>query len=253
MGLIVSDGKSRAQRRAEAKALKTKAKLEAKLDAKARRKAEKIDRRAQRKAERKAKRQAERDAQRQADRDAQRAETKIKHSEDKASVKVAKASERAAKASAKADLAKSKAEAESRKLSTTNVKRYLAVARMVAPIAAPVIYRAAVGAREQLAVAKANRAGVSPDVLRKFAGHGATLSARIATTRASVEKVATQDQSAEGTAFTNAMNARLANLATAVDAAEMMPPAQRRNAHQAIDRELSAIEGDILARLGVRT
>ncbi|MFW0789819.1 DUF6474 family protein [Gordonia sp. CPCC 205333] len=252
MGLIVSDGKSRAQRRAEAKALKTKAKLEAKLDAKARRKSEKIDRRALRKAERKAQRQADRQAARQ-ERDTQNGDRKSSSGDDKASVKAAKANKKAAKVSAKADAAKIKAEAESRKLSTTNVKRYLAVARLVAPIAGPVIYRASVSAREQLAIAKANRAGVSPDVLRQFSGHGATQSARVATTRASVDKLVAQDQSADAAAFASAMNTRLANLATAVDAAEMMPPAQRRHAHQAIDRELSTIESDILARLGVRT
>ena len=39
---------------------------------------------------------------------------------------------------------------------------------------------------------------------------------------------------------------------TAVDAAESMPPNQRRTAHQSIDDELAAIDADILARLGVR-
>lgn len=236
MGLIVSDGKSRAQRRAEAKALKVKAKMEAKLDAKARRKSAKIDRRADRKADRKANRSVEKSA----------------RTDHKAAVQVAKSNAKAAQANAKVEVAKINAEAASHRLSTTNVKRYLAVARLVAPIAAPVIYRASVGAREQLSIARANRAGVSPDVLRQFSGHGATLSARIASTRSSVDNLAVQDSSAEGTAFTNAMNGRLANLATAVDAAEMMPPAQRRHAHQAIDRELAAIDGDILARLGVR-
>lgn len=236
MGLLVSDGKTRSQRRAEAKALKSKAKLEAKLDAKAKRKSEKIDRRAVAKADRKT----------------QRAAAKADKGEHKATIKAAKSAEKVAQANAKVEVAKIQAEADKRLLSTTNVKRYLAVARLVAPIAAPVVYRASVSAREQFSIVRANRAGVSPDVLRQFSGHGATLSARIATTRSSIDNLSAQDSSAEATAFADAMRARLANLATAVDAAEMMPPAQRRSAHLAIDRELSAIDGDILARLGVR-
>lgn len=236
MGLIVSDGKSRAQRRAEAKALKTKAKMEAKLDAKAKRKSDKIDRRAAAKSDRKA----------------TRAVTKSTKDEHKATVKAAKSAEKIAQANAKVEVAKIQAEANKHLLSTTNVKRYLAVARLIAPIAGPVIYRASVGIREQLSIAKANRAGVSPDVLRQFSGHGATLSARIATTRTSIDNLSAQDSSPESNAFTEAMRARLANLAAAVDAAEMMPTTQRRNAHLAIDRELSAIDGDILARLGVK-
>ncbi len=236
MGLIVSDGKTRAQRRAEAKALKAKAKFEAKYDAKARRKAEKVDRKDSRRSDRKS----------------SRTTRKQLRAESKAVAQTTKSEQKLAAEQLKVEAAKIKAVAESKKLTPTNVKRYLAVARLVAPIAAPVIYRASVGAREQLSAVRANRAGISPDVLRQFSGRGATRSARIATTRASVENLAVQDQSADGAAFVAAMNARLANLATAVDAAEMMPTAQRRSAHQAIDRELSAIDGDILARLGVQ-
>ena len=47
------------------------------------------------------------------------------------------------------------------------------------------------------------------------------------------------------------MSNRLANLSLAVDTAESMNPAERRNAHRAINNELSAIDADILARLGV--
>lgn len=235
MGLLVSDGKTRSQRRAEAKALKAKAKLEAKLESKERRKLEKKGRRADRKAARKATAAAQK-----ADRRSSKAVDKAHRAELKL-----------AKENAKTEAVKAKAAADSRTLSAASVKRYLTVARLVAPIAAPVIYRVSISAREQLAAARASRAGVAPEVLRQFSGHGATLSARIATTRSSIDNLSAKDSSPEGSAFAAAMSARLANLATAVDAAEMMPPAQRRNAHAAIDRELSAIDGDILARLGV--
>ena len=43
------------------------------------------------------------------------------------------------------------------------------------------------------------------------------------------------------------------DVAIAVEAAESMPPQQRKTAHRAVENELSAIDADIMARLGVRT
>ncbi|MGC4960678.1 DUF6474 family protein [Gordonia sp. DT218] len=229
MGLFSSDGKTRAQRKAEAKALKTKAKLEAKLEAKSARRSDKARRRADRKDHAK--------------------ELKQERKTTKAAGKV---QQKVAKADAKATAAKAKADADAQAFSPASVRRYLTVVRLLSPIVVPIAYRAAVAARGQVTALQANRAGVSPDVLRQFSGHGATLSARIASTRASLEKVATKDTSDEGSAFVSAMATRLDNLAIAVDAAEAMPAAQRRTAHQSIESELEAIEADILARLGVR-
>ncbi|MFW0797770.1 DUF6474 family protein [Gordonia sp. CPCC 205515] len=229
MGLFSSDGMTRAQRKAEAKALKAKAKMEAKLDHKSRRKTEK----ARRKDERKLRKQ---------DHKQQRKTTKAE----------AKAQEKVNKAEAKTVAAKAKAAADAKTLSPANVRRYLTVGRLVAPIVIPIAYRAAVGARGQVTALQANRAGVSPDVLRQFSGHGATLSARITTARGALEKVAARDSSPEAQTFVATMNTRLDNLAIAVDAAETMPPAQRRTAHQSIDAELGAIDADVLARLGVQ-
>lgn len=230
MGLFSSDGKSRAQRKAEAKALKAKAEMEAKLDHKSRRKAEKSKRRAERKLR------------------------KQEHKQQRKTAKVeGKAQEKVTKAEVKAVAAKAKAKADAKTLSPTNVRRYMTVGRLVAPIVVPIAYRAAVGARGQLTALQANRAGVSPDVLRQFSGHGATLSARITTARGALEKVAARDTSPEAQTFVSTMNTRLDNLAIAVDAAETMPPTQRRTAHHSIDAELGAIDADVLARLGVGT
>ncbi|AZG46916.1 DUF6474 family protein [Gordonia insulae] len=229
MGLFSSDGRSRAQRKAEAKALKAKAKLEAKLEAKDARKSAK--------------------AQRRDDRKFRSKELKQQRKTAKAE---GKAQEKVVKAEAKANAAKAKALADAKAFSPTSVRRYLTVARLLSPIIVPIAYRASVAARGQLTALQASRAGVAPEVLRQFSGHGATLSARISTTRASLEKVAAKDSSAEGSAFVSAMTARLDNLAIAVDTAESMPTAQRRTAHQSIESELAAIDADILARLGVR-
>lgn len=232
MGVFSSDGRTRAQRRAEAKALKTKAKMEAKFEAKQRRKAEKRIRKDERKALNKE----------------LKAETKAVAKVDG---KATKAQVKLAKAEAKTIAAQAKADADAKRFSPASVRRYLTVARLVAPIVAPLVYRAAVSARGELTRVQATRAGVSPELLGQFAGHGATLSARIATARSAVTQVTEHDSSAEARAFVDAMVNRLDNLAIAVNAAESMAPAQRRTAHQSIAGELEAIDADVLARLGV--
>ena len=230
MGLFSSSRTRRAQRKAESKALKARAKLEAKLDAKERRKSHK----AKLKDERKYRRKVEKD---------QRKTAKV----------AAKAQVKVVNAEAKASAAQAKAVADAKIFSPTSVRRYLTVARLVGPIVVPIVYRAAVGARAQITAVTANRAGVAPELLRKYSGHGATLSARIATSRSAIQRLADQDSTAEGKEFVAAMTQRLDNLAVAVDAAESMPTGQRRTAHQSIDAELSAIDADVLARLGVRS
>ncbi|MGC5248855.1 DUF6474 family protein [Gordonia sp. DT219] len=236
MGLFSSDGRSRAERRVEAKAIKAKARLEAKFASKERRKAVKDRHKAEHKLR---------------DKELKR-QSKAAKKAARAARKTGKAQVKVAQAEAKTVAAKSKADADAKPLSPASVRRYLTVGRLVAPIVAPVVYRAAVAARGRLTTMQAERAGVTPDVLRKFSGHGATLSARIATARTSVEKVSAKDTSADAKAFVDAMTDRLDNLAIAVDAAESMSAGQRRTAHRAIEDELGAIDADVLARLGVR-
>ena len=230
MGLFSSDGKTRAQRRAETKALKAKAKLDAKLAAKDRRRASK---------------------------ELHKSRTKIVEKELKAQRKTlkaeAKAAQKVAKAEAKTVAAKAKATADAKPFSPASVKRFLTVARLVAPIAVPVIYRVAVAGRGKITELQAKRIGVSPAQLVKYSGSGAPLLARIDSLRTSLQKVSAQDTSSDTKQFVEAMTARLDNLAIAVEAAESMPPQQRKTAHRAVENELSAIDADIMARLGVRT
>ena len=229
MGLFSSDGKTRAQRRADAKALKRKARLEAKAQHSEQRKAQKKHLKDEHKFRKK-------------DLKAERKNVK----------RAAKAQTKAAKAESKTIAAKQKAAEKSRKVTPANIKRYLTVARLVSPVVAPLAYRGAIAAREQLNQFKATRAGVAPELLARYSGHGAPLAARIESARAALKQVPGKDASADTGAFVDAINTRLDNLAIAVDAAETMPPAQRRSAHASIDSELGAIDADILARLGVR-
>ena len=213
MGLF-SKRKTRARRKAEAKALKHKAKLEAKSTARTDRKRLRRDQRSQRKV-------------------------------DKAQVAAFKAQEKAA--------AKVAAKAEQDPFSVAAVKKYLGVARVLTPVLAPLVYRGATFAREKIETRRAAQLGVNIEQLANFTGHGAKLSARVANAETSLEETLEQHPGdAETQQFADATRARLGDLTTAIHAAEQMPAANRRSAHQAISAELSGIEADLLARLGVR-
>ena len=217
MGLFTRR-KSRATRRAEARAIKAKAKLEARLTAKNEARRVKADRKAENKALR-----TQLKAQRDSDRNALKiAETQLKAARD------------------------------GKLLSPAHVRRTLTVARLLAPVLVPLVYRAAIAARGALDERRADHLGVPLSQLGQFSGHGAQLSARIAGTEHSVRQVAEKNpKDAETKQFVAAMNDRLSDLATAVTAAESMPSARRRGAHAAIATQLDGIDADLMARLGL--
>lgn len=213
MGLF-SKRKQKARRKAEEKALKHKATVEAKIGAKH-------------------------------DRKRLRADLKSQKKTDKAQVAALKAQEQAALKQAE--------RAGRDPFSVASVKKYLGVARVLTPVLAPLVYRGATAARQQLENRKAQRLGVEVEQLGQFTGPGAKLNARIASAESSLgEIVGRASGNAETQKFAEATRDRLANLTTAIQAAEHMPLPRRRAAHQAISTELSGIEADLLARLGVR-
>lgn len=217
MGLF-KKRKSRATRKAEAKALKHKAAVEAKLDAK---RARKLD----------------------------RAQLKAQKKNDAAALK---SQQKVDKAQLDAFAAQKKA-AERQRISVSSVRKYLGVARLLAPVLLPIAYRAATALRGQLDARRAAAMGVSVDELSEFTGHGGKLSARIAGAEKSAsELLASKPNDAETKQFVAAIRERLTDLNTAVHAAEQMPPTRRRSAHHAIAQELDGVEADLLARLGVR-
>jgi hypothetical protein len=210
--------KPRATRRAEARAIKAKAKLEAKLAAKNDARRIKSERNAEIKT-RKAQLKAQRDS-------------------DKAALKVAETQLKTAR--------------EGKLFSPTRIRRTLTVARLLAPIVVPLVYRAAMAARGLIDERRADRLGVPLSQLGRFSGHGAELSARIAGAEQSVRLVAEKKpKDAETKQFGAAITDRLSDLSAAVAAAENMPSGRRRSAHAAISEQLDAIDADLMARLGV--
>ena len=218
MGLFKKKSVSRrAQRKAEAAALKHKAGLEAKLGARNVRKRDKAAAKAEKKV----------------------AKTNLKAQREvnKTEVKIAEAQ---------------RAAAEAGKLNAKKVGRYIGVARVVAPVALPLAYRGVTLLRAQLDQRRADKLGVAVDQLGEFGGSGAKLSARIAGAERTLDKLSSaKPRDAEVSKFVATMRQRLAELASAVDAAESMSVDRRRGAHSAISRELEAIEADELAYLGV--
>ncbi|EUA08078.1 hypothetical protein I546_4835 [Mycobacterium kansasii 732] len=210
--------KSRAIRRAEARAIRARAKLEARLSAKNALRRLKYERKAADKA--------------------LKAQLKAQRDSDRAALKVAETQLKAAR--------------EGKLLSPTRIRRALTVSRLLAPILAPVVYRAAIAARGLIDQRRADQLGVPLAQVGQFSGHGARLSARIAGSEQSLRMVQEKKpKDAETKQFVAAISERLAELSAAITAAENMPAQRRRAAHTAISSQLDGIEADLMARLGL--
>ncbi|MCK0439093.1 DUF6474 family protein [Gordonia alkaliphila] len=235
MGLLSSRRASRVQRKAEAKirkaeekAVKTRVQLEAKVGA-----------------------QEEARRHKKALKTEHKYQAKAHKAERKTTKSAGKAQQKVAAAEAKTVAAQAKVAEKQSLLNPAKVRRYLTVGRILAPIAGPILYRGAVAARSEITALQARRAGVPAATLTQFGGPSAALRARISTAQETAQKVGEADSTPESAAFVNTMLGRLNNLVVAADAADTMPPAQRRAAQRAISNELTAIDNDLLARLNV--
>ncbi|AKK02058.1 DUF6474 family protein [Corynebacterium epidermidicanis] len=208
MGLLKNLKKKRAQAKAELKAAKTRAIAEVKATSKDRARQQKLL-------------------------------AKQEHRLLKAEKKGLKAKQKHEMKLAKAELEKRKAG----KLNKATVSRYVGVARMVAPILLPLLYRGATQAQQLINQRKAQRMGVSTEQLSAFAGHGAPLKARIAGARNSLKN------STLPRGFVMDATERLDELDKAVDNAEFMTPEQRRRAHQSIKQDLDMVTGQVQERM----
>ncbi|MDT5222718.1 MAG: hypothetical protein QOG19_125 [Mycobacterium sp.] len=217
MGLF-GKRKSRATRRAEARAIKARAKLEARLWAKNEKRRIKA---------------AEQAAQK-----ALNAQVKAQKESDRTALKIAESELKAVR--------------EGKLLSPTRIRRALTVSRLLAPVLAPLIYRAAIAVRGAIDQRRADQLGIPLAQIGQFSGHGARLSARVAGAEQSLRAVQEKKpKDPETRQFVAAISERLSDLSAAISAAENMPTQRRRAAHTAISSQLDGIEGDLLARLGL--
>ncbi|MGV9413455.1 DUF6474 family protein [Nocardia sp. NPDC003693] len=203
--------KKKVSRRAEAKALKHKAGMEAKLGARNERKRNRNEARTQAKVA--------------------KAEIAKLQAEEKAALKVA-------------------ARADRELFSATQVRKYLGVARILVPVLAPLAYRAATLVRGQLDTRRAAQLGIGVNQLGEFSGPGARLQARVANVESTVAEIERKNPQ-DSKKFVADVRDRLESLSAAIRTSDQMPVQRRRAVHASISNELSGIETDVLARLGV--
>lgn len=217
---------------------------------------------------------AENKARRQVDKAARKAAAHSKAAEKKAAAQSAPAQQvdpatpppltsapvgkKAAKALLKADKQTAKAikKGEFGTVTPGNAKKIVGIAKIVGPLLLPVALRAVSTVRESYDRSRARKLGVPVDDLGKFTGHGASLHARIAGDSVALRDLreqSTGEERGHARTYADQAEARLAQLTSAVRAAERMPSPRRKSAHRAVDQELSRIESELLTRFGVPT
>jgi ABC-type transporter Mla subunit MlaD len=136
-------------------------------------------------------------------------------------------------------------------MTKARAKRLIGIGTTVAPLLAPYALAAAGAVRGGWDSYRAGRLGVSADRLAEFTGPGGGLHARVSHLAEALTELAARSPAA--TEFAEQAQPRLAELATAVRAAEQMPGSRRRTAFKAISLELDGIEQGVLTHLGITT
>lgn len=164
-----------------------------------------------------------------------------------------------AKALKKADkkTAKAISKGEHGRITPSNTKKVIGIAKVAGPVLAPFALKAARSARERLDRSRARKLGVPVEELGRYTGRGAALHARIAGDTKALRELRDQapDTESELVAerYAEQTARRLDQLTSAVRAAERMPAQRRRSTHRAVDNDLSRIESDLLDKFGVTT
>ncbi|WP_236790246.1 DUF6474 family protein [Amycolatopsis sp. GM8] len=151
---------------------------------------------------------------------------------------------------------KKSGESTSTGLTPKKARNAVSVAKIIVPAVVPVLapfaVRAAGAAREAYDRYQARRLGVPVERLPEFTGRGAGLLARIAGVSDALADLRKAERSTEDDRkFAADAQATLEQLTAAVRAAERMPAARRRAAHQAVTAELERLETQVLNHLGV--
>jgi hypothetical protein len=137
------------------------------------------------------------------------------------------------------------------RLTPRNVRRAIALARVVGPIMTPYAIKAAGYARHRWDLTRARRLGVPIEQLASFSGRGTALHARLYTLATALDELSNRrGDDVPTTEFVQSTQTRMADLSAALRMAEQMPAARRKAAHRAVTRELDEIESKLLSRLG---
>ncbi|MCD2193239.1 DUF6474 family protein [Actinomycetospora endophytica] len=172
---------------------------------------------------------------------------------EKETAKAARSDKKATKKAEKAaDAELAEKAGKDEPLTSATVKRWIGIAKIVVPVAAPIVYQAVGEARSRVDDYRARRLGVAPDELSTFSGRGTALYARCHNLANSVRELGNRrPDDAEVRTFSTDARTRLSDLEAAVRSAEQMPSARRRRAHLAVASELDRLESRLLGLWGL--
>lgn len=186
------------------------------------------------------------------------AEAASKHRRDESAAdrKASRAAAKAATAAVKASAAQAAAAATrparaiQKMTDPKTAKRAVTVGKIIVPVLAPLLLRAATGARGALDGARARRLGVPVDQVAAFRGPTGPAGARITGLSDAVRELAARKgNDLQITRFAEVAGARLRDLTAAVQASATMPRPQRTELLHAVGRELDEIDADLVTHL----
>lgn len=138
------------------------------------------------------------------------------------------------------------------RINPRSAKNAVAVAKIIGPAVVPVLIPFAAKAAATLRGLKDNRRahklGVPVSDLAKYTGRGGVLHARIAGLAEVLQELKDRGKDPQ---FVTETADTLAQLTSAVRAAERMPTARRKAVHRAVSAELDQLEQRLLHKLGI--
>lgn len=125
-------------------------------------------------------------------------------------------------------------------LTKKKAKQWVGASRILLPVLIPLAYRALTSYQERQVNDRARAAGLTATEMARYSSQGAELKGRIQAIRHQVEGNDALDDK-----FTRDAQVRLDELDAAVNNVEQMNDAQRRLAHETIDRDINTLTAEI--------
>ncbi|MDN8595478.1 MULTISPECIES: DUF6474 family protein [unclassified Corynebacterium] len=125
-------------------------------------------------------------------------------------------------------------------LTKKKAKQWVGASRILLPVLIPLVYRALTAYQERQVNDRARAAGLTANDIARFSSQGAELKGRVQTIRREVDGNDALDNK-----FRRDAKVRLDELDAAVNNVEQMNDAQRRLAHETIDRDINKLTAEI--------
>lgn len=125
-------------------------------------------------------------------------------------------------------------------LTKKKAKQWVGASRILLPVLIPLAYRALTSYQERQVNDRARAAGLTATDMARYSSQGAELKGRVQAIRHQVEENSDLDDK-----FRRDAQVRLDELDAAVNNVEQMNDAQRRLAHETIDRDINTLTAEI--------